>query len=169
MCAKENRSRRLELHQCVPRRTSRDRIKAGGRLVEQEHLCARGNSHSDENAPAHSARKRYGRGILAIPKVHQVQRLFGPLFGTGFSFATSQYVIVDMLPYSKFRIGRRFLRNDTEGLPDGVNILHDVQTENLYLTSGQTQLSSKYSQRGRLAGAVWTNDAKDLVTIGRQA
>ncbi len=140
-----------------PEVTTGLRVEASGRFVHEEDAGAVDKCGGDAEALALAARQLFGVGIFLFTELDVIQEFLGvDLFTVG---GGKQF---DQLAEFGFVLEGRGLRLDTDDALDGIGLAGNVEAVNRDRTAIDRAHGFDHFQGSGFAGAVRTEDAKDL-------
>ena len=146
----------------VPHACPRLRVEAGGRLVEEQHGRPMDDAEADVEPAAHAARVRPGRAVGGGRQLEDLEHLVRPAHGGRLVHAVEPALEDELATTGLGGIGGSALRHVADPTADLLRLLEKVDAGDGRLPTRRDEEGREHPQRGRLAGAVGSEEAEDL-------
>jgi hypothetical protein len=152
----------------LPERVARDRVDAGGRLVEDQHLRRVDHRHREREPLPHAERESIGQHVHDLGKIETLCHL-GDAAGNGLRRHLEQPgVQVEVLPDGELGIEREGLRHVADA-PARLDIAGiDLPAEQPGAALARFEQAGQHLHRRGLATAVRAEEAEDFPARNRQ-
>src|SRR2546423_283977 len=150
-----------ELEEQIPKLAARDRIDAGGRLIEKQDcgLMHERASHGETLTPA--AGEECGAAIEIRFEMGDLNEIVAPPFqfavGQTIEFAGKNEVLI----HGQLVVEREFLRHIADHFLRCVAFARDVVAGDAGGAFGRLQDSAEHPDHGGFAGAIWSEESKN--------
>ena len=140
---------------------ARPRVKAAGRLVEDEHLWVVGEGAGQAEALLHTPAERLDVGVAFRAQVYQGQQVVNHARAGGSGDVVAGGEEVEILPDLHVVVDAEEVGHVADGAADGDRLFGDGVAGNPRLAGGRPQQRGQDAHRRRLARAVGADEAED--------
>ena len=151
--------------QQFPESVPRDRVDAGGRLVEDQHLGFMNDGDRQREPLPDAQRQALGQGVGHRLEPETVQQIIDALVRCLFRKIEKARMQNQVLPHGQFGVERKSLGHETDP-PARLDVAAlDLLAEEQRGSFGRRQQTRQHLHRGRLAAAVGAEKAEDLAAL----
>ena len=159
----DGRALAVERRDLLPDRLAADRVEAGGRLVEEQHLRLVDERRGEVEAPAHAARVGADAAVGGLRSSPTRSISASPRRSASRADqAVQRRLQADQLAAGHQRVERRLLQRDADRAADVGGVGDDVVAGDPGAAAGRAQQRGQHPHGGRLAGAVGAEEGVDL-------
>ena len=146
----------------LPHRNTRDRVEAGGGLVQKQELRVVHQAARDLQPSPHAARQSGGERVGAVGEADGFEQLRGALAPARTGDAVQAGVNAQILGAGEFGVAGHVLRNDADGGAHRIGVVNDIVPGHNGRAAGGRHQRRQHADERALARAVGSQKAEDL-------
>ena len=152
----------LELLEDLAHLDPRTRIKAGGRLIEEQNGGVVHERARQAHALFQSAGERVYKLVLAVGHADKRKQIVDDLLTPRLRLSVAGRIEVEVLGDRQLVVYTEEIRHVSDSGVDLLALFHDVSTADVGLAFGRLEESGEDAKRRRLARAVRSHETEDL-------